>query len=302
MSALERQGRINMLEREYKLLTERGVTRPDSRGRKILTRSALIDLLSNPPKKTLHDFFDWTTSTYLKTALANKDVQFTEYLSIVNQHMNLAKLVLDHNKEMFPKDYEQIIDFFDERRGGYLKQIAEHEKSAPENWTEYAYWLLCRTEKFKLTVPEKSEELKREARNMLHKAHDAGYTEATEALATFLYSETGQGSKAIKLWEIAAADGNEMALKHLFDALCADDSLKIREIKVSLAKADEQALRKLFNALKSKPDLTPHDAECAMFVSEAITLKSKTEEATRQDMAGTSHSPGSSAGTPPVPV
>ncbi|OFW87112.1 MAG: hypothetical protein A3J37_01865 [Alphaproteobacteria bacterium RIFCSPHIGHO2_12_FULL_45_9] len=305
MNSFELKKAILRLEEDYPLLTEQFITRSDSRRGIILSHTELVDIFySEPKQETLFPFFDSVTVTKLREHLAQKDVKFGEYSSIVNRRMNLAELVLTHHKESVSKsDYEDTIEFFEVRRGGYLRQIAKSKESEAANWTEYAYWLLARVEKFKIIDPAKSEQLKQEARHMFDKAHDAGYTEATEALATFLYCETAQTDKAIKLWEKAAAAGNEMALKNLFEALCADDSLKVREIKVSLAKADGQALKNLFNTLKSNTDLTPYDAECAVLVSEAIALKEEVErEASQQIPTGISYPAWGHVENFPVPA
>lgn len=290
MNSSQLKKAIQSLEETYPFLVERFISRPDTEGRRILSLTEVVNIFGGAPKaKILFPLFDSIVEERIENALAHKDVEFTERSSIANQHIDLIEVIINHHKEFFLEKYKEILAVFEVTRGRYLRQIANDKRSSAPNWTEYGYFLLGLSEKFKDSEPAKADQFKQLARKQFDKAHDAGYTEATEALATFLYCETAQTDKAIKLWEKAAAAGNEIALKNLFEVLCADDSLRIREIKVSLAKAGGQALRNLFNTLKSNPDLTPYDAECAVIVSEAIALKEEVERKASKIPTGISY-------------
>ena len=299
MNSLELKRKIQSLEETYPFLVEKFISRPDTKGRRILSLTEVVNIFDDPRnnKVALSSFFDSLSGDRFKNAAAEKGVQFAEKSSIANRYIDLVEIIALHHKgRVSEKIHQETMEFFEVKRGGYLQKMAEAKESSAPNWTEYGYFLIGRGDKFKDSDPAQADEFKKLAEKQFRKAHDAGYMEATDALATFLYSETEQADKAIKLWEKAAAARNEMALKNLFEVLCADDSLKTRERKISLAKADKQLLSELFNTLKNKTDLTPYDAECAMLVSEAIDLKEEIDKKTSQNLADTRYSAGTFVG------
>lgn len=305
MNSSQLKKAIQSLEETYPFLVERFISRPDTKGRRILSLTEVVNIFNDPRNNqvVLSTFFDSISGDRFRNALKEKGVQFAEYSSIANRHIDLVEIIALHYKHRVSEEvHQKTMEFFEVTRGRYLRQIANDKRSSAPNWTEYGYFLLGLSEKFKDSEPAKADQFKQLAEKRFRKAHDAGYTEATEALATFLYCETAQTDKAIKLWEKAAAAGNETALKNLFEVLCADDSLKVREIKVSLAKADGQALKTLFNTLKSNTDLTPYDAECAVLVSEAIALKEEIEREASQIPTGISYPAWVHADNLPVPA
>lgn len=219
----------------YPILRQSGIYTPDKNGLTMLDRGQVLALFNEKSdEQYLIDVAHFVASGLLKEALADKKLKADDRPVTLNQYFDFAQTLLLHHSVRLSGLYKNNIEELEELRGDYLSQVAHEEDSTPSNWTEYAYWLAGRVEKFKESDPVKAENFSKDTEEMFRKAHEAGHIEATEALATFLYVERDQTEEPIALWEKAASTGLKVALDNLFNVVSGDDSLTHEEKNHSL--------------------------------------------------------------------
>ena len=270
MNALEFKKEEIKLRTHYAVVRQPGVYQPDSKGRTILNRNDMVEVftLQSDPRRLL-GLAQWITGTHLENTLADKKYTADDRSHIVNQHFDFAQIVLLHHKNKFGELYQSKIDIFERNRGEFLRQVATLEDATETNALEYGYWLSGYSNKFETSDPAKSKQFKNDARAVFLQLHQAGNTDATEALALSLYEdEQIDPAEAITLWEKAASVGNVAAIQNLSAVIMADDTLLHEERNHSLMAiwegiaANKQNTREIAQTLK-KAGLTMPVCEAA---------------------------------------
>ena len=221
----------------YPLLREVGIYKPAIYGRSVIDYNEFINIFyDEASEQRVVDVALYLAGGRLTEALGNQKFNKVERALIINQHLDLAETYLLHHSKRFPNVYNENIEEFEAARGDYLQQATTEENATPASFAEYAYWLIGRADK-----AEAAEDLaaaatyNAQAETHLRKAHTAGFTEATEALATLIYTSTDNVGEAIFYWEKAALLGNALAIQNLTNVVMEDDRLMAYERQRSLS-------------------------------------------------------------------
>ena len=219
-----------VMQFNYPLLRQAGIYKPAIYGRSVIDYNEFINIFYDPASaQRVVDIALYLAGGRLQEVLGNEKFNKVERSLIINQHMDLAETYLLHHSKRFPEIYNENVEEFEAARSDYLKQAATQEDATPASWTEYAYWLLGRADKVGANDADAAAVHNKEAETYLRKAHYAGYTEATEALATLIYTSTDNVGEAVFYWEKAASTGNLIAIQNLTNVVVGDDRLMAYE-------------------------------------------------------------------------
>jgi hypothetical protein len=272
--------RLNQLTQTYEqmvaglqlrmpFLKQPGLLKPAKNGRVVLPLKNMVPLFTtqfDDPKEVINIAL-YIVQQRLQEFLKNEKFPSEDLPSILNQHYDLAEFLLLHHDKYHPTLYKSCIEGFEEDRGKHLQELANAEDATSSAKTEAAYWLLGQADKKKaLQDYEAYAHLLDKAEGYLRQAHEAGYSEATDALATLLYIERAVGEwpyveESMSLWGQAARSGNPTAIKNFYEVVQADDSLTPEErvsalqsiwqgATCSLAGQRDPAVKEITKALK----------------------------------------------------
>jgi hypothetical protein len=234
----------------YPVLSEPGVCRPDEKGR-VLFDPSLIRSILTTPKMSSKDIWQYAKRIavpFFNAAMANENLKDIPRSTLINHHIDVAETILLHHSKKLMWTYKSYVEELENDRGYYLAQQTKTDEKDTINLKEYAFWLVGRVEKMRAD-PVKSLDTAAigsfitDIEMLLRHAEAAGHMDATDALATFLYTEKEQEDEAIALWEKAAASGYAMAIQNLSSVLMGDQTLTAEKKMHSLISVWEGVAR-----------------------------------------------------------